>query len=228
MTAIRRTVPVLALLVALLTGCTDDGSYNRAFCQRLAEPPPGDRWVDTDLIVFVNPDATTAQVEALRASLDSLDEVARSTWVTQDEAYDEFTELWADRPDLIDAVSPEAMPPNVRVTVRGSEPGSDRRVGATVEGKPGVYRVIYRPEYDMSVIDFSVRPLTVDLSLQMQLFALDRSSIQLAEVAPDEVRDAAGVLDEFWAAPRSPDGTASAQVTAAARRIAAYYDTECE
>jgi hypothetical protein len=73
-----------------------------------------------------------------------------------------------------------------------------------------------------------MRPLTVEAYQQVEALTRGRTNIQLAEVAPGEFRQAAGVLDAFWADPGGDDGPTPARVAQAAREIAAYFDTECQ
>ena len=222
-----RSAVVLVLLLTTLAGCTGGSASDEAFCRRLADLPPDSRWEDSDLIVFVDPDASHEEVDAIRRGLDTTVEIDGYTWVDRQESYDEFVELFADSPEMVAAVGPEILPESARVRVRGSDPAAIRAVAGRLESRPGVYRVVLRGELDLSLIEMSVRPLTSERAQQMTVFTRGRTSIQLTDVAPGQVREAARVLDAFWADPTMVDGAPNEQVTDAARQITAYYDTEC-
>jgi hypothetical protein len=227
MDVVRRITLVVVAVALLLVGCTERGSAE-AFCGRLAEPPPGDRWGDADLILFVDPDATDPQIDALRGLLDRSADVAGYTWYDQDETYAEFVELFADTPEIVDAVSPEQMTQSARVRTTDSSPEAARRVGDQLQDRPGTYRVVHQGDVPRSVIEWSVRPLAGDpFWAGTSMFARGRADIRLAEVAPDPVREPARFLERYWASPGASDETEFEEVAEAARRIADFYDAEC-
>jgi hypothetical protein len=224
-----RRITLVVVAVALLSGvaCTQRGS-TEAFCRRLAEPPPADRWGDADLILFVGPDATDRQIDALRGLLDRSADVAGYTWYDQDETYAEFVELFADTPEMVDAVSPEQMTQSARVRTTDSGPESARRVGDQLQDRPGTYRVVHQGDVPRSVIEASVRPLAGDpFWAGTSMFARGRADLRLAEIAPGPVREPAHLLERYWASPGALGETELEEVAEAARRIADFYDAEC-
>jgi hypothetical protein len=100
----------------------------------LSEPLPGDRWGDADLILYIGPDATTPRSTRCAARSIAVPTIAGYTWYDQDETYAEFVELFADSPEMVDAVSPEQMTQSARVRTTDSSPEAARRVGRAAPG----------------------------------------------------------------------------------------------
>jgi cell division transport system permease protein len=96
-----------------------------------------------EFIVFVNPEAEAAQEQAVRDALEASPSVEAWHYVTQEEAYEEFVELFARTPEMIDAVSPEILPPSFRVVPVDPDADAIRALGSQFENRPGVYRVVF-------------------------------------------------------------------------------------
>lgn len=76
------------------------------------------RWTapETNAIVFMQPDATTAEIEQIATAVRALDPDA--LYVSQEEAYVEFTEeLFADQEWAGEVVTPDLLPPSFRMLV---------------------------------------------------------------------------------------------------------------
>ncbi len=77
----------------------------------------GDAPVDTGAGRACDAPVTDAQLGRLRAAL-ALDEaVAGVRHETQQQAYERFSELFADQPDLVGSVTPDALPASLRITL---------------------------------------------------------------------------------------------------------------
>lgn len=96
-----------------------------------------------EFIVFINPEAEPAQEQAVREALESSPAVDEWHYVTKDEAYEEFVELFRNTPEMIDAVSPEILPPSFRVVPDNPDADAIRALGQQFENRPGVYRVVF-------------------------------------------------------------------------------------
>lgn len=96
-----------------------------------------------EFIIFVNPEADPAQEEAIRDALESSPAVDTWLYVTKEEAYEEFTTLFARTPEMIDAVSPDILPPSFRVVPVDPDADAIRALGGQFEDRPGVYRVVF-------------------------------------------------------------------------------------
>ncbi len=115
-----------------------------------------------EFVVFLNPDATQQQIDSVGSDLDQSPEVERKTFVDQQGAYDEFRQLFADSPDMVDSVTPEILPPSYRVVPVNKEIDVVSALGQQFEGKPGVRDVVYASETIRLVQELSSR-LTVGI-----------------------------------------------------------------
>jgi cell division transport system permease protein len=91
-------------------------------------------------LVFVKPDATEAATAAIGTSLNDLPGVVSVSFVDQQAAYEEFQRLYADRPELLESVTPEVLPPSFRVTL--ADTAGARDVMAVAETLDGVGQVV--------------------------------------------------------------------------------------
>ena len=96
-----------------------------------------------EFIVFVNPEAEPAQEQAIRDALEASPAVEAFDYIDQQEAYEEFVELFRNTPEMIDAVSPEILPPSFRVVPVDPDADAIRALGAQFENRPGVFRVVF-------------------------------------------------------------------------------------
>lgn len=158
---------------------------------------------------------------------DDEDSAAESTWVSQEQAYEEFLEQFAGRPEVTHGVRPEALPPSYRVRTAGRDQDSIRTTAEHFEDRAGVYRVVHHLGQAMSVIDWHVRPLTSPMSMQSSAFTVGLAGIDLSGTAPSEMSEPVRALEALWDDPHSASEAVREEAVDAARQIAAFYDTEC-
>lgn len=70
---------------------------------------------DVDIIIFLTPDVTDEQVDALQRSLDENPEVREAEYVDREEAFAEAQELFEDQPTMLEVLRPEDVPTSFRV-----------------------------------------------------------------------------------------------------------------
>src|SRR3954452_9646209 len=69
-----------------------------------------------EFIVFMHPTATQYQIDGLRQDLEANPQIQKPVaFVNQQQAYEEFKELFKDSPEMVDAVKPEVLPTSFRV-----------------------------------------------------------------------------------------------------------------
>ncbi len=78
---------------------------------------------DVDIIIFLEPDVTEEQIDALQRTLDDNPEVREATYVDREEAFAEAQELFADEPTMQELLRPEDVPTSFRV--KPTNPDSD-------------------------------------------------------------------------------------------------------
>ncbi len=100
------------------------------------------RWQDgVEFIVFISPDATGDQLDAVGSSLEENPLVERVSFFDQEQAYAEFSEMFADSPDMVETVTPDILPPSFRVVPINADTASVEELVAQYEVQPGVIRV---------------------------------------------------------------------------------------
>jgi cell division protein FtsX len=88
-----------------------------------------------DAEVYMKVDASPEQIAAVQVALVNDPAVARLRSVSQQEAFSQFRCVFADRPDLLEATSAEALPPSFRLELKpGADPATLKDRYATVGG----------------------------------------------------------------------------------------------
>jgi ferric-dicitrate binding protein FerR (iron transport regulator) len=107
----------------------------------LAEPEctwgePGD---PTDVWISLRDDVTAPQRAELEAALGADQRLQGLRFVSHDEAFQRFEDLWRDSPDFLAAVDESSLPDSFRLRLTG--PSLFPEVAATYTGRPGVEHV---------------------------------------------------------------------------------------
>src|SRR4051812_26607187 len=68
-----------------------------------------------DLSVFMKPDSSQSQIDAVRAQLDGTPGVKKVTFVDKPAALNEMKEMFADQPNVVDTLTEDAAPPSFRI-----------------------------------------------------------------------------------------------------------------
>ncbi|MGH2628862.1 MAG: permease-like cell division protein FtsX [Anaerolineales bacterium] len=106
-----------------------------------------------ELNIFLNPDVATTQRDAIQTQLDNMPEVRRTTFVDQQAAYDEFKQMFANSPDMVESVTANDLPPSFRVIPR--QPELVESVGGRFTKVEGVKEVVYAKETVETLIRFT-------------------------------------------------------------------------
>jgi cell division transport system permease protein len=99
-----------------------------------------------EFIVFMKPEATPEQNEQVKNAIEASEQVKDYTYLDQQAAYEEFKELFSDKPELIESVTPDVLPPSYRVVPVDANPDEVATLGAQFEDAPGVREVTYATE----------------------------------------------------------------------------------
>jgi len=99
-----------------------------------------ERWKNgVELEVFMNVDATEAQIAAVQRQLVNDPEVRDFKYLTKDDALTEFRRLFKDQPDLVNSVDAAALPSSFRVAPIKAE--LTKTVADRFQSQPGVDEV---------------------------------------------------------------------------------------
>jgi cell division transport system permease protein len=103
-----------------------------------------ERWQGgIEFIVYMNPDATPEQVDAVGRALDESPQVESYAYLDKDAAFEEYREIFeADSPELVEAVTPEALPTSFKVKPIDPDPEVVDSLIQQFSQESGVYRVV--------------------------------------------------------------------------------------
>jgi len=96
-----------------------------------------------EFVIFLRTDATQQQIDSIADGLEQSPEVERVVFVNQQEAYAEFTTLFADSPELIDSITADDLPPSFRVEPVNKDVDAVESLGSTFEKRSGVDQVVF-------------------------------------------------------------------------------------
>jgi cell division transport system permease protein len=99
-----------------------------------------------EFIVFIQPQATPEQVQAIDKNLHESPEFERVTYVDQKAAYEEFKQLFANQPELVEPVTPDILPPSYRVVPKNKTSEAVQALSERYRNMPGVRDVVSATE----------------------------------------------------------------------------------
>lgn len=94
-----------------------------------------------EFVVWMDPDASPEQDANIRASLDNPG-IADWTYIDQDATFEEFKQLFADTPEMIDVVTADKLPPSYRVVPENPDADIVQELVAQFDDRPGVREVV--------------------------------------------------------------------------------------
>ncbi len=110
-----------------------------------------------EFIVFMNPDADLDQDTAIRHVLDTSPAIESYDYIDKAAAYDEFETLFADKPELVESVTPDVMPPSYRIVPTDRSAANVNELARQFSAQPGVREVATATEAIRQIDDFSTR-----------------------------------------------------------------------
>jgi cell division transport system permease protein len=150
-----------------------------------------DDWeAKVEVSAFFLKDATPNEVDALGEELANMPEVQDLTFVSQEEAYEEFKRDW---PDLVGPLPTDALPASYRVKLYDADKAEE--VAARIVGAPGIDDVDYGGDVIKKLLQVNslLRTITLVMSviLMIAAAALIANTIRLAIYAR---RDEIGIM----------------------------------
>lgn len=222
-----RTASLAGMLAMSVSACAQEARDHDAvrICALLAEPAVGDpayeragggslattllrteRTVGSNLSVYLTPAAASGQLDVVAMELEALPDVQVVATLDQDAVFEEFKGYFADDSELISTVTPDILPPAVRLRV-----SSDAAV-RSIEDRFGDDPVVY----DVVALAHLVAQL---------MPALEATH---AEVLDELERLAVGDLGPAVRTLRSIDrGVTNAEATVAIVELRRYHDEHC-
>ena len=101
------------------------------------------RWKDgVEFIVFLNPDSSQVEIDAVSGKLTANPEIDRFTFVNKQEAFVEFQSLFQESDQIVESVTVDDMPPSFRVVPRNAESDVVEALADGFRDEPGVFEVV--------------------------------------------------------------------------------------
>jgi cell division transport system permease protein len=135
-----------------------------------------------EVSVFLDDEITPEQQSDISKQLNDLPVVRKVSYVTKEEAYEEFKDLYRDQPVLYENIGPDVLPASFRVEMK--DPKRVDVVKSKLEGNPAVEEVNDQRETVQRIVDFTRLLRTFSAVLVAILFGaavlLIANAIQLA------------------------------------------------
>jgi hypothetical protein len=145
--AVAGTAALAVVLVVALWTLPSSGP------QLVSGAPPGSRapataWpsgpgpvLGSDLIVYLQPNATSDQIEGLRVELEARPGLHRLIYADHQAAYETFAACFRDSPEMVQSVVPEVLPTSFQVDL-GGDAARTRELEVWARDKAGVRETI--------------------------------------------------------------------------------------
>jgi cell division transport system permease protein len=135
-----------------------------------------------ELSIFMRPDATPQQIQAIDAELHGTPEVKRFNFIDKPAAYQEAQTLFANDPDTLSSLNVDSMPTSFRVVPTKTE--FINAVGGRFEDKAGVRKIAYAKDAIETMVNITrilqVGLLVVALVLLASAMLLILNAIRIA------------------------------------------------
>lgn len=135
-----------------------------------------------EVSVFLEDDATEEQQEDILQTLEGLDVVARVFYVSKEEAYEEFKDMYRDQPVLYENIDEDVLPASFRVSM--ADPERVDLIRSRLQDNPAVEEVADQRETVERLVHFTGLLRTFSMGMVAVLFVaavlLIANTIQLA------------------------------------------------
>jgi cell division transport system permease protein len=115
----RNVTMTVAMIITMAVSLTMLGGSGLLFLQ--VDKVEKLYYAQIEVSIFLDAEITEEQRTELDAALNDDPLVASFYYETQEEAYEQFRSLFADQPELVDAVGPESLPESYRVKLTDPE-----------------------------------------------------------------------------------------------------------
>jgi len=130
------------------------------------------RWQEGDhIIVFLN-DISDQTELSLQEEIQGWDEVASATYCDKACAYQEFKEMFADQPSLLENVDPSVLPPSIRIRLHNIDSYKD--VQYRLAGNSSIRRVVTASEQfdQLSAVTKALNWLAIGLAVVLGIASI--------------------------------------------------------
>ena len=146
-----------------------------------------------EISTYLRDDATQNEISALEEEIATMPEVEDVTYVSKDQAFEEFKEMYETQPEFYENLPEDALPASLRIKLVDAD--QTEAVAAAIEGAPGVKDVRFGGEIIKRLLRVNslLRTITLVMSiiLMVAAAALIANTIRLAIYAR---RDEIGIM----------------------------------
>ncbi|HWC13435.1 MAG TPA: permease-like cell division protein FtsX [Actinomycetota bacterium] len=146
-----------------------------------------------EVSVFLLDDITEGEQQALVNQLTNMDEVEDVTYVSKQDAYEEFKQEWADQPEFYENLPEDALPASLRVKLTDAR--YSEAIATLVNGAPGVEEARFGGDIIRRLLKVNslLRSITLVMSIVLMIAsaALIANTIRVAIYAR---RDEIGIM----------------------------------
>jgi cell division transport system permease protein len=141
-----------------------------------------------EISAFLRSNATPGEIQALESEVTQMPEVEHVTFVSKDEAYEEFKQIYANRPEFYQNLPPDSLPASLRIKLTDAD--YTQTVASRITGAPAVDDVQFGGEFVKRLLQVNsvLRTITFGMSLILLIAAaaLIANTIRLAIYARRE------------------------------------------
>lgn len=146
-----------------------------------------------EVSVFLLDNITDGERQALVNQLSNMDEVEDVTYVSKEQAYEDFKEEWADQPAFYENLPPDSLPASLRVKLTDAK--YSEAIATLVNGAPGVDEARFGGDIIRRLLKVNslLRTITLVMSVVLMIAsaALIANTIRVAIYAR---RDEIGIM----------------------------------
>ena len=130
-------------IASILTVAVSLSLVGGAFLLRSAVDNATQQWEGgIEFIVFMQPDASQEQTDAVERQLDESTQVERHEYFDQDKTFTEFKDLFRNTPQIVESVTPDILPPSFRVVPVDKSAETIEGLREVFSAQPGVREVV--------------------------------------------------------------------------------------
>lgn len=141
-----------------------------------------------EVSVFLLDDASQDEIQALESDIRAMDEVENVTFVSKEQAFEEFKQIYRDQPEFWQSLDSDALPASLRVKLTDAKYAEG--IAAVLNGRPAVDEARYGGEIIRRLLQVNslLRTVTFVMSLVLMIAAaaLIANTIRLAIYARRE------------------------------------------
>lgn len=141
-----------------------------------------------EVSVFLRNDVTEGELDGLRSDLSGMPEIETFSYVSKNQAYEEFKKIYADKPELYEVLPEDSLPASFRISLVDAADAEE--VAARINGSPGIDEVNFGGATIRRLLQVNtlLRAVTLGMSavLMLAAAALIANTIRLAIFARRE------------------------------------------